>query len=162
MIVVGTPPIQLQQPPPQVTCQRSSRIVFTCQITPLCHSPIFTAGAFSPTAVDGTVALKKVYESFFRDYDTVTFTPINPHFRINNSTGISWGHFALSIKPQGAPLQIPVGCYTLTLTETDREWLVVAAHFPGFPKALSGIVSACQNQSGRNPSPVFPCRGNIR
>jgi ketosteroid isomerase-like protein len=98
------------------------------------HEGIVQTGAFSPTAVDGKVAFKKVYQSFFSDYDNVTFTPINPHFRVNTSTGVSWGHFALSVKPKGAPMQIPVGCYTLTFTKTDQEWLVVAAHFSWLPE----------------------------
>lgn len=104
-------------------------------LTASAHDGVVQTGAFSPTAVDGKAALRDVYQSFFNDYETGTFTPLNPHFRISGSTGISWGHFALSVKPKGAPMQIPVGSYTITFAKTDETWLVIAAHFSWLPQA---------------------------
>lgn len=86
-------------------------------------------GAFSPVPVDGKSALREVYEAFFQESENATFTPIHPHFRSSGSTGVSWGHFVLSLQLKGGPMQIPAGCFTITFTQVGRQWLVCASHF---------------------------------
>ncbi|MEW6300193.1 MAG: nuclear transport factor 2 family protein [Thermodesulfobacteriota bacterium] len=98
------------------------------------HDAVVQTGAFSPTAVDGKAAFREVYHAFFEECERATFTPINPHFRAGGTTGLSWGHFALSMKLKGGPMQIPAGCYTITFTKANGRWLVFAAHFSWLPQ----------------------------
>lgn len=98
------------------------------------HDNVVQTGAFSPTPVDGKAALREVYHAFFNESANATFTPINPHFRVSGSSGVSWGHFALSMQLKGGPMQIPAGCFTITFTKVGGQWLVFASHFSWLPQ----------------------------
>jgi hypothetical protein len=98
------------------------------------HDQVVQAGALSPVPLEGKTALREHYRKFFMNYENSSFTPINPHFCVSGSTGTSWGHFALTLKPEGAAMTIPVGCYTMTFTKDEGKWLVIAAHFSWLPQ----------------------------
>ncbi|MCS6924585.1 MAG: nuclear transport factor 2 family protein [Candidatus Binatia bacterium] len=100
------------------------------------HDDVVQIGAFSPVPVDGKSALREVYEAFFHESESATFTPINPHFRLNGSTGVSWGHFALALQLKGGPVQIPAGCFTIIFTQVGTQWLVCASHFSWLPQGM--------------------------
>ena len=67
------------------------------------HEQMVAFPPFSPFPVDGKAALRPLAEANFTNSESVSFAPINPQCRVLGSTGIVWGHTALSIKPKDGP-----------------------------------------------------------
>jgi hypothetical protein len=44
------------------------------------------------------------------------------------TTGLAWGHAALSLKPKDGPLRTVFIRYTWTFAKTDGQWREVAVH----------------------------------
>ena len=82
--------------------------------------------AFSPFALEGKPTLRQAAETNFANAESVDFSPISPQCRVVGSTGIVWGHTALtiqcprtahSIRPSHAsPLSLP------RLRRSDTRW----------------------------------------
>jgi ketosteroid isomerase-like protein len=68
------------------------------------HEQIVAFPPFSPFAVEGKSTLRQMAEANFAQNESVTFSPINPQCRVIGSTGIVWGHTALTRKPKDGPL----------------------------------------------------------
>lgn len=54
------------------------------------HEQILAFPQFSPFAVEGKATLRSMAEAKFTQNENVTFSPINPQWRVIGSTGIVW------------------------------------------------------------------------
>jgi uncharacterized protein (TIGR02246 family) len=85
-------------------------------------------GILSPFPVSGKDQFRQVVEDYLSDNESVTFTVVNPQFRVAGATGIAWGHYSLTNKPKDGPLEYSHGRYTYTYARADGKWVLVAAH----------------------------------
>jgi ketosteroid isomerase-like protein len=99
----------------------------------LWHEQIVAFPPFSPFALEGKATLRQAAEANFANAENVTFSPINPQCRVIGSTGIVWGHTALTIKPKDGPLRTMFARFTFIFAKTDAQWLEVAVHVSQLP-----------------------------
>ena len=97
------------------------------------HEQIVAFPPFSPFAVDGKATLRPLAEANFANAESVTFSPINPQCRVIGSTGIVWGHTALSVKPKDGPLSTTFARFMFILAKTEGQWREVAVHVSQIP-----------------------------
>jgi ketosteroid isomerase-like protein len=88
---------------------------------------------FSPFALEGKTTLRQAVETNFANAESVTFSPINPQCRVVGSTGIVWGHTALTIKPKDGPLNTTFARFTFIFAKTETQWREVAVHVSQLP-----------------------------
>jgi ketosteroid isomerase-like protein len=74
-----------------------------------------------------------MYQTFFAAAETLTFTPINPQFRIIGDIGVVWSYYARQVKPKDGPLQTHFGRLTIAYTRAEGRWLVGAIHISRLP-----------------------------
>jgi ketosteroid isomerase-like protein len=89
----------------------------------------------SPFAVEGKGTLRQMADANFAQNESVTFSPINPQCRVIGSTGIVWGHTALTRKPKDGPLTTLFARFTFIFAKTDGPWREVAVHVSQLPTA---------------------------
>ena len=99
----------------------------------LWHEQIVAFPPFSPFPVDGKATLRQVAEANFANSESVSFTPVNPQCRVVGSTGIVWGHTALTVKPKDGPLRTMFARFTFVFTKSDGKWLETAVHVSQLP-----------------------------
>jgi len=87
----------------------------------------------TPFAVDGRAAYKPATLSIWAVTETVAFTPINPQYRVIGTTGLAWGHYAISIKLEDGPMETNFGRYTVIFAKSGGKWLAVASHYSDIP-----------------------------
>ena len=92
------------------------------------HEQMLAFPPLSPFAVDGKATLRQTAEANFATMESVTFTPINPQCRVIGSTGIVWGHSALTMKPKDGPLRTLFTRFTFIFAKVDGRWQEVTAH----------------------------------
>jgi ketosteroid isomerase-like protein len=97
------------------------------------HEQIVAFPPFSPFAVEGKATLRQVAETNFTNAESVAFAPVNPQCRVIESTGIVWGHTALTIKPKDGPLQTLFARFMFIFAKTEGQWREVAVHVSQLP-----------------------------
>ena len=97
------------------------------------HEQIVAFPPFSPFAIEGKTTLRQLAEANFANTESVTFSPINPQCGVVGSTGIVWGHTALTRKPKGGPLSTMFARFTFIFAKTDGQWREVAVHVSQLP-----------------------------
>ena len=93
------------------------------------HADVVLFGMLSPFAVRGKAAITEMLEGFFADSERVTFTPINPEFRVIGASALAWGHFTNTEVPSVGPREVIHGRYTFTYAKRDGKWVLVGLHF---------------------------------
>ena len=93
------------------------------------HTDVVLFGILSPFAARGKEAITNMLERFFADSERITFTPINPEFRIIGTSALAWGHFTNTEVPAIGPREVIHGRYTFTYAKRDGKWLLVGLHF---------------------------------
>lgn len=97
------------------------------------HEQIVAFPPFSPFAIEGKAMLRPLAEANFANSESVSFAPINPQCRVIGSTGIVWGHTALSLKPKDGPLHTTFARFTFIFAQTEGQWREVAVHVSHLP-----------------------------
>lgn len=97
------------------------------------HEQIVAFPPLSPFAVEGNATLRQVAETNFTNAESVTFAPVNPQCRVVGSTGVVWGHTALSIKPKDGPLRTLFARFMFIFAKTEGQWREVAVHVSQLP-----------------------------
>jgi ketosteroid isomerase-like protein len=97
------------------------------------HEQIVAFNPLYPFAVEGKGPLTQMAESQFAQSESLTFSPINPQCRVIGSTGIVWGHLAVTRKPKDGPLTRLYGRFTIIFVKTDGQWLEAAVHVSQLP-----------------------------
>ena len=87
----------------------------------------------TPFAVDGKAAYQPATNSVWAATESVVFSPVNPQYRVIGSTGIAWGHYAISVKPKDGPMETNFGRYTVIFSKSGGKWLAVASHYSAIP-----------------------------
>jgi len=65
--------------------------------------------------------------------ESTSFTPLNPQYRVIDSTGLVWGHTALSLKPKDGPSTTIFIRFTFVFVKTEGKWLEACVHFSQLP-----------------------------
>jgi ketosteroid isomerase-like protein len=97
------------------------------------HEQIVAFPPTSPFAVEGKATLRQMAEANFATAESVTFSPINPQCRVIGSTGIVWGHTALTRKPKDGPVSTMFARFMFIFAKTDGQWREVAVHVSQIP-----------------------------
>jgi ketosteroid isomerase-like protein len=97
------------------------------------HEQMVAFPPFSPFPIDGKATLRQLAEANFANSESVTFAPINPQCRVIGTTGIVWGHTALSIKPKDGPLATTFARFTFVFVKEGGKWLEAAVHVSQLP-----------------------------
>jgi ketosteroid isomerase-like protein len=92
------------------------------------HDQVILFGIYPPFELEGIEAYRQRYFTLFSTYQSVTFTPLNPQFRVIGNVGVAWGHDQVELKPKDGPLQIYPGRYTFVYMKADGKWLRVVVH----------------------------------
>jgi ketosteroid isomerase-like protein len=87
----------------------------------------------SPFPADGKGAYRQTLRAFFDNLESATVTPINPQFRVLDSTGLAWGHAQLAVKPKGGVGATSYGRYLFSFTRAGGQWLVTSLHISPLP-----------------------------
>ena len=87
----------------------------------------------SPFPIDGKEAYQQTLRAFFDNLESVTVTPINPQFRVIDSTGLAWGHAQFAVKPRGGLVATSYGRYLFSFTRAGGQWLVTSLHVSPLP-----------------------------
>ena len=99
------------------------------------HEQIVAFPPTSPFPVEGKATLRPMAEANFAQAESVTFSPINPQCRVIGSTGIVWGHTALTRKPKDGPLATLFARFTFIFVKSDGQWREAAVHVSQLPTA---------------------------
>jgi len=97
------------------------------------HEQMVAFPPFSPFPIDGKATLRQLAEANFANSESVSFSPINPQCRVIGSTGIVWGHTALSVKPKDGPLTTTFARFTFVFVKAEGKWLEAAVHVSQLP-----------------------------
>jgi ketosteroid isomerase-like protein len=97
------------------------------------HEQIVAFPPFSPFSVEEKATLRQLAEANFANTESVTFAPINPQCRVIGSTGIVWGHTALTRKPKDGPLTTLFARFMFIFAKADGQWREVAVHVSQLP-----------------------------
>jgi ketosteroid isomerase-like protein len=92
------------------------------------HEQIVAFPASSPFPVDGKATLRQAAEANLGNVESLTATPINPQCRVIGTTGIVWGHLAVTIKPKDGTRRAIFERFTFTFAKVDGQWREVAVH----------------------------------
>lgn len=92
------------------------------------HEQVIVFGHFPPFEVEGIEAYRQRYHTLFDKHQSVTFTPLNPQFRVIGDIGIAWGHYQLATKPKDGPPSYSYGRYMFTYTQSGKRWLILSMH----------------------------------
>jgi ketosteroid isomerase-like protein len=106
---------------------------------------------FSPFALEGKATLRQAAETNFANADSVTFSPINPQCRVIGSTGIVWGHTALTIKPKDGPLNTTFARFTFIFAKTTLSGARWRCTFPNF-RRVTDITTPLQTLGRWGPA----------
>ena len=92
---------------------------------------VFNPGV--PFAIEGKAAYEQAMRGSWAATESSTFKPINPQFRVVGSTGVAWGHYAMTIKPKDGAMRSAFGRYTIIFAKSGGKWLAVATHYSPIP-----------------------------
>ena len=68
------------------------------------------------------------------EQEHATLEIVHPRYRLTGATGVAWGHYQLTRKLKGEPVNITPGQYMLTYVQVDGAWLMMSMHFAPLPQ----------------------------
>ena len=83
----------------------------------------------SPFPLDGKAAVRESYKAMFANSEHTALT----QYRVIGTTGVSWGHMAITVKPKDGPLHTNFIRFTWTFTKANGKWQRVATHLSQIP-----------------------------
>ncbi len=98
------------------------------------HDKIVLYGLYSPFPIEGKEAFQQAVQEYFDEQEHATLEIVHPRYRLTGATGVAWGHYQLTRKLKGEPVDITPGQYMLTYVQIDGAWLVMSMHFAPLPQ----------------------------
>ncbi len=98
------------------------------------HDKIVLYGLYSPFPIEGKEAFRQAVQDYFDEQEHATLEIVHPQYRLTGATGVAWGHYQLTRKLKGEPVDITPGQYMLTYVQIDGAWLVMSMHFAPLPQ----------------------------
>ncbi len=98
------------------------------------HDKIVLYGLYSPFPIEGKEAFRQAVQEYFDEQEHATLEIVHPRYRLTGATGVAWGHYQLTRKLKGEPVDITPGQYMLTYVQIDGAWLVMSMHFAPLPQ----------------------------
>ena len=98
------------------------------------HDEIVLYGLYSPFPIEGKEAFRQAVQEYFDEQEHATLEIVHPRYRLTGATGVAWGHYQLTRKLKGEPVDITPGQYMLTYVQVGGAWLVMSMHFAPLPQ----------------------------
>ena len=98
------------------------------------HDKIVLYGLYSPFPIEGKEAFRQAVQDYFDEQEHAMLEIVHPQYRLTGATGVAWGHYQLTRKLKGEPVDITPGQYMLTYVQIDGAWLVMSMHFAPLPQ----------------------------
>ena len=98
------------------------------------HDKVVLYGLYSPFPIEGKEAFRQAVQDYFDEQEHAMLEIVHPQYRLTGATGVAWGHYQLTRKLKGEPVDITPGQYMLTYVQTDGAWLVMSMHFAPLPQ----------------------------
>jgi len=98
------------------------------------HDKIVLYGLYSPFPIEGKEAFRQAVQDYFDEQEHAMLEIIHPQYHLTGATGVAWGHYQLTRKLKGEPVNITPGQYMLTYVQIDGAWLVMSMHFAPLPQ----------------------------
>ena len=98
------------------------------------HDKIVLYGLYSPFPIEGREAFRQAVQEYFDEQEHAALEIVHPQYRLTGATGVAWGHYQLTRKLKGEPVDITPGQYMLTYVQIDDAWLVMSMHFAPLPQ----------------------------
>ena len=98
------------------------------------HDKIVLYGLYSPFPIEGKEAFRQAVQEYFDEQEHATLEIVHPRYRLTGATGVAWGHYQLTRKLKGEPVDITPGQYMLTYVQVDGAWLMMSMHFAPLPQ----------------------------
>jgi ketosteroid isomerase-like protein len=97
------------------------------------HDEVVFFSPHAPFAVEGKVALLQAMQTLLSQNEYINWKIINPQFRVLDATGVTWGHYAFTVKPKDGPVRTEFARFLLTWAKSDGQWRIVAEHNSRIP-----------------------------
>ena len=98
------------------------------------HEKIVLYGLYSPFPIEGKEAFRQAVQEYFDEQEHAVLEIVHPRYRMTGTTGVAWGHYQLTRKLKGEPVDMTPGQYMLTYVQVDDAWLVISMHFAPLPR----------------------------
>ena len=98
------------------------------------HEKIVLYGLYSPFPIEGKEAFRQAVQEYFDEQEHAVLEIVHPRYRMTGTTGVAWGHYQLTRKLKGEPVDMTPGQYMLTYVQVDGVWLVISMHFAPLPR----------------------------
>ena len=92
------------------------------------HDHVVQCDPSPKTPAVGRGARESRFRTLFESNERVSFTPVNPEFRVLGTTGIVWYSYVLEVRPKEGPATKTEGLATDTYVLSNGEWLRLMAH----------------------------------
>jgi uncharacterized protein (TIGR02246 family) len=97
------------------------------------HDEVVFFSPHAPFAVEGKTALLQAMQALLSQSEYINWKIINPQFRVMDTTGVIWGHYAFTVKPKDGPVRTEFARFLLTWVKSDGQWRIVAEHNSRIP-----------------------------
>ena len=97
------------------------------------HDQVVFFSPASPFAIDGKAGVLQAMQTLLANSEHIAWKIINPQFRVIGSTGVTWGHYSFSVKPQDGPLRTEFARFLLAWAKVNGKWVIVAEHNSRLP-----------------------------
>ena len=98
------------------------------------HERIVLYGLYSPFPIEGKAAFRQAVQEYFDEQEHAVLEIVHPRYRMTGTTGVAWGHYQLTRKLKGEPVDMTPGQYMLTYVQVDGVWLAISMHFAPLPR----------------------------
>ena len=98
------------------------------------HEKIVLYGLYSPFPIEGKAAFRQAVQEYFDEQEHAVLEIVHPRYRMTGTTGVAWGHYQLTRKLKGEPVDMTPGQYMLTYVQVDGAWLAISMHFAPLPR----------------------------
>lgn len=100
------------------------------------HDQVVFFSPASPFAADGKTSVLQAMQLLLANSESLAWKIINPQFRVIDHTGVTWGHYAFSVKPKDGPLRTEFARFLLSWAKVDGKWVIVAEHNSRIPSGV--------------------------
>ena len=97
------------------------------------HEDVVLFGLYSPFPAVGKAAFRQAVQDYFNSFEEANLNPAHEEYMVIGETGVAWGLYQLTTKPEGSMAQTVNGQYMFTYARPSGQWQIVSWHFSPLP-----------------------------
>ena len=97
------------------------------------HEDVVLFGLYSPFPAVGKAAFRQAVQDYFNSFEEANLNPAHEEYMVIGETGVAWGLYQLTTKPEGGMEQTVNGQYMFTYARPSGQWQIVSWHFSPLP-----------------------------